>query len=174
MLITKREEVTKQGFCNILWRRLRPRGSLLLEFIHWSGWGGVSAYLSLIGGSRGWALIRGRALINFFCLQDGRLFEVGANSTLGAYSNKYSTLAKQASPAQIRSPQDWMIFFFWSGLFRTGDTLYSVVAVSTGHDILQVQVTACATDKLTKTESTCRCYSVSYTTTWEISAIWLA
>ena len=39
MLITKREEVTKQGFCKILWRKLRPRGSLLLEFIHSSGWG---------------------------------------------------------------------------------------------------------------------------------------
>ena len=37
----------------------------------------------------GWALIRGWALINFFCLWDGRLFEVGANSRLGAYSNKY-------------------------------------------------------------------------------------
>ena len=37
----------------------------------------------------GWALIRGWALINFFCLWDGCLFEVGANSRLGAYSNKY-------------------------------------------------------------------------------------
>ena len=37
----------------------------------------------------GWALIRGWALINFFCLWDGRLFEVGANSRRGAYSNKY-------------------------------------------------------------------------------------
>ena len=37
----------------------------------------------------GWALIRGWALINFFHLKDGRLFEVGANSRLGAYSNKY-------------------------------------------------------------------------------------
>ena len=37
----------------------------------------------------GWALIRGWALIKFFCLQDGRLFEVGANLRLGAYSNKY-------------------------------------------------------------------------------------
>ena len=37
----------------------------------------------------GWALIRGWALINFFCLWDGRLFELGANSRLGAYSNKY-------------------------------------------------------------------------------------
>ena len=39
----------------------------------------------------GWALIRGWALINFFCLWDGRLFEVGANSRLGAYSNKYGS-----------------------------------------------------------------------------------
>ena len=36
-----------------------------------------------------WALIRGWALINFFCLWGGRLFKVGANSRLGAYSNKY-------------------------------------------------------------------------------------
>ena len=40
MLITKREEVTKQGFGKILWRKLRPRESLLLEFIHSSEWGG--------------------------------------------------------------------------------------------------------------------------------------
>ena len=54
---------------------------------------GVGAYLSLSLRRRevgwGWALIRGWALIKFFCLQDGRLFEVGANSRLGAYSNKY-------------------------------------------------------------------------------------
>ena len=47
----------------------------------------MGAYLSLRGRGRearwGWALIK------FFCLQDGRLFEVGANSRLGAYSNKY-------------------------------------------------------------------------------------
>ena len=48
---------------------------------------GLSAYLSLIGRRRGLALIRGWALINFFCFQDGRLFEVGANSRLGVYSN---------------------------------------------------------------------------------------
>ena len=40
MLITKREKVTKHGFCKILCRKLRLRGSLLLEFIHSSGWGG--------------------------------------------------------------------------------------------------------------------------------------
>ena len=40
MVITKREEVTKQGFCKIRWRKLRTRGSLFLEFIHSSGCGG--------------------------------------------------------------------------------------------------------------------------------------
>ena len=34
-------------------------------------------------------LIRGWALITFFCLSDGRLVEVGAHSRLGAYSNKH-------------------------------------------------------------------------------------
>ena len=45
----------------------------------------MSPYLSLIERRRGWALI------TFFCLYDGRLFEVGANSRLGAYSNKYGS-----------------------------------------------------------------------------------
>ena len=53
----------------------------------------------------GWALIRGWALINFSCLWDGRLFEVGANSRLGAYSNKYGTpseITKSISPTKLR------------------------------------------------------------------------
>ena len=47
----------------------------------------VGAYLSLSlrGSEVGWRW----TLIKFFCLQDGCLFEVGANSRLGAYSNKY-------------------------------------------------------------------------------------
>ena len=52
----------------------------------------MSAYLSLIGRRRGWALIRDWALINFFCLKDGGLFEVSAKSRFGAYSNKYGIL----------------------------------------------------------------------------------
>ena len=71
MLITKREKVTKQGFCKILRRRLRPRGSLLLEFIHSSGWGGVSAYLSLIGRSRGGRLFEGGRLLTFSAFRMG-------------------------------------------------------------------------------------------------------
>ena len=59
----------------------------------------MGAYLSLSLSLRGrevgwgWALIRGWALIKFFCLQDGRLFEVGADSRLGAYSNKCGILS---------------------------------------------------------------------------------
>ena len=55
----------------------------------------MGAFLSFSLGREvgwGWALIRGWALIKFFCLQDGRLFKVGANSRLGAYSNKYGKL----------------------------------------------------------------------------------
>ena len=63
MLITKREEVTKQGFCKILWRKLRPWESLLLKFIHSSGWGG------------------GELLFEFDWEEEG----VGAYSRLGAY-----------------------------------------------------------------------------------------
>ena len=75
MLITKSEEVTKQGFCKILSRKLRPRGSLLLEFIHSSGWGG------------------GERLFEFDWEEEvgGRLFEAGRLLTfsairMGAYS----------------------------------------------------------------------------------------
>ena len=62
-LITKREEVTNQGFCKILGRKLRPRGSLLLEFIHSFGW---------VGGER---------LFEF----DWEEERVGAYSRVGAY-----------------------------------------------------------------------------------------
>ena len=48
-----------------------------------------------MGACSRWALIRGWALIKVFCLQDGRLFEVGANSRLGAYWNKYGMYIPQ-------------------------------------------------------------------------------
>ena len=69
MLITKREEVMSK----ILWRKLRPRGSLLLEFIQSSGWGGGGRLFEAgrlltfsafrMGAYSRWALIRGWALI---------------------------------------------------------------------------------------------------------------
>ena len=79
MVTKKREDVTKQGFCKILWRKLRLRESLLLVLIQFVGGGaGVGALLSLSGSGRevGW---------------DGRLIEVSANSRFGAYSNKYGS-----------------------------------------------------------------------------------
>ena len=62
MLITKHEEVTKQGFCKILWRKLHPRGSLLLNL------------LTQVGG-------KGERLFEFDLEEEG----VGAYSRLGAY-----------------------------------------------------------------------------------------
>ena len=54
----------------------------------------MGPYLCLIGrrggGSGGMCLFETGRLLIFFCLWDGRSFEVGANSKLGAYSNKYS------------------------------------------------------------------------------------
>ena len=75
MPVTKRKEVTKQGFCKILRRTLRLPGSLLLVFIqfqfqshyHSSGWGGGGRLLTFsafrMDAYSRWALIRGWALI---------------------------------------------------------------------------------------------------------------
>ena len=73
--MTKREDVTRQGSCKILCRKLRLRGSLLLVLIQFGGGGGGGGGGRLLefkweweGGGVEWALIRGWALINFFCL----------------------------------------------------------------------------------------------------------
>ena len=83
MVITKLEDVTRQGSCKILWRKLRLRGSLLLVLIqfqfkfqshfHSSGWGGGGRLFEAgclltfsafrMGAYSRWALIRGWALI---------------------------------------------------------------------------------------------------------------
>ena len=70
MVITKLEDVTKQGFCKILCRKLRLRGSLLLVLIH---------FFIRLGGERRWGW-------------GGRLFEAGRLLTfpafrMGAYSS---------------------------------------------------------------------------------------
>ena len=83
----KTRRSNKARFCKILWRKLRSRGSLLLVLIqfqfqshcHSSGWALIWVWLGG-GGVAAWALIRGWALINFFCLWDGCLFEVVAYS----------------------------------------------------------------------------------------------
>ena len=77
MLITKSEDVTKQGFCTILPEENSVLGRvsyyILLEFL-WEGvgWGGS-------------------------LFEAGRLFEVSANSRLGAYSNKYGNSQTEIS-----------------------------------------------------------------------------
>ena len=83
MLITKREEVTKQGFCKILWRKLLKSLIRIYSF-KWLEWGWALIWVWLGGGGGGrlfeagrlltfsafgmdaysrWALIRGWALI---------------------------------------------------------------------------------------------------------------
>ena len=110
MVITKREDVTKQGFCKLLllWRKHLLRGSLFILVLiqsislspKWVGWG--------------WGLTR--------------LFEVGANSRLGAYSNKI-----YGSPLFYLKRADWLenrwlsnrgemtITWGWNGRSLIGD-----------------------------------------------------
>ena len=53
------------------------------------------------------------ALINFLDLENGRLFEVGANSRLGAYSNKYGITRinnfNYASPQPVLTNQKHVV-----------------------------------------------------------------
>ena len=81
MVINKREDVTKQGFCKILWRKLRTSGKSListyLKFFRVGGTRkGVGAYLSLRGGRWGGG---GRSF------EAGRLLHFSA-LRMGAYS----------------------------------------------------------------------------------------
>ena len=62
MPVTKREEVTKQGFCKILGRTLRLRGSLLLVLIRLFEAGRLLTFSTFrMGAYSRWALIRGWA-----------------------------------------------------------------------------------------------------------------
>ena len=64
MPVTKREEVTEQGFCKILGRTLRLRGSLLLVLIRLFEAGRLLTFSTFrMGAYSRWALIRGWALI---------------------------------------------------------------------------------------------------------------
>ena len=75
MLITKRDEVTKQGFCKTIWKKLRlvTRVLVLIQFqfqshCHSSGWGGGGRLFEAgrlltfsafrMGAYSRWALIR--------------------------------------------------------------------------------------------------------------------
>ena len=95
MVITKREDVTKQGVCilPLLLRKLRLRGLslfilVLIQFqthCHLRGWGG------------------GRRLYE-------RLFEMGANSRLGASSLRTNTVSsvvtQRSSPEHCVTTRD--------------------------------------------------------------------
>ena len=75
MVLTKREDVTKQGFCKILCRKLRLRGSLLLVLIQFWGMGGwdgrfIEFEWEWDGKKVGWG---------------GRLFEAGHLLTFSAF-----------------------------------------------------------------------------------------
>ena len=95
MVITKRQDVNDQySEENFVF------GEVLLVLVHLWGWkgeggGGVGfccgRLFEVEWKGEGVEPIQGWALINFFCLWDGRLLEVVTNSRLGAYSNKYGT-----------------------------------------------------------------------------------
>ena len=108
MVVTKPKDVTKQGFCKILSRKLclrRVSYQYLFNVLQGGGRGCLFEFeLEGEGVRWGWALIKGWALINFFCPQDGRLFEVDTNSRLGAYSNKYGSLGNATDLHYYRIP----------------------------------------------------------------------
>ena len=80
MVIKKREDVIKQGFCKILRRKLSFRGSLLLVLIQFWGGGkgegggdGCLFEFEREGGGRGgdWCLFETRRLLTFFAFRMG-------------------------------------------------------------------------------------------------------
>ena len=70
VVITKREDVTNLGFC-----KYSNENSVFGKSL-------ISSNSIFLWGRRGRGVGCGWVLINFFCLQDGRLFGVGANSRL--------------------------------------------------------------------------------------------
>ena len=66
MLITEREEVTKQCFCKILWRKPPSSGKSLIRTrrLSWVGWGWALIWVWLGGGG-------GRRLLTFSALRMG-------------------------------------------------------------------------------------------------------
>ena len=61
---------------------------------------------------------------NFFCLWDGRFFEVGANSRLGAYSNKYGTSQNQNVFSTFLQPKNASVSPLIVGLFTDGNARF--------------------------------------------------
>ena len=87
MVITKREDVTKQGFCKILWRKLRLREGLLLCLI--------------------WVCVGGSGV-------GGRLFEAGHLLTFSAFGmGAYSrwALIRINTVALRGTMQSYLVFY---------------------------------------------------------------
>ena len=128
MVTTKREDVIMQGFCKILWRKLRLRGSLLVliqYFVCVGGvrWVGVGACFSLSGKGRGgrlfeagclltfsasrmgaysrWALIRGWALIRIHTVFFFRIFFI---TTLFVIINTKKAAIREELNTHVRWP----------------------------------------------------------------------
>ena len=112
MPVTKRDGCNKARFLQNTRENTPSSGKSLISTLQfqfqshyhsnrWSG-GGRLFEFDWEGEGVEWALIRGWALINFFCLWDGRLFEVGANSRLGAYSSKYGISGSYFSGGEKR------------------------------------------------------------------------
>ena len=82
MPVTKREEVTKQGFCKILGRTLRLRGSLLLVLTRLFEAGRLLTFSTFrMGAYSRWALIRGWAVIRINTVFDNNyVYEIRALS----------------------------------------------------------------------------------------------
>ena len=94
MVITKREDVTKTGKVSVKYSE--ENGSVLGEVSYQYLFNFFLCQRGKVGGGQGGS--RGGLLFEFQWegegrgVGGGRLFEVGANSRLGAYSNKYGTL----------------------------------------------------------------------------------
>ena len=115
MVTTKREDVTKQGFCKIFWWKICLRGSLSIfcgvgagRGVGWE-WALIWVWLG-IGerrGGVGWALTRG---LTFSAIR------MGANSRLGAYSNKYGNTYEVVVEFQMQICL--ILLFSWSILVK--------------------------------------------------------
>ena len=107
MVITKCEDVTKQVFCKILWRKFRLLASLLLVITQFqcTREADTACWMDVTGSRPAvWVWGGGGCGGGGRLFEAGRLCEVGANSRLGAYSNKYDI-----SNASILSVTGWIV-----------------------------------------------------------------
>ena len=138
MVITKSEDVTKQGFCKILWGKLCLRESLLLSLI-WVCVGGrrngggrlfeAGRWLALSGFRMGaysrWALIRGWAiiLINTVIRSIQKLWLLYINAEENDEAGSISWRENVHFTLYLKSTLHF-VFFIWVCLSRREHELY--------------------------------------------------